>query len=124
MPAATSASAIPFTSRGWTLQKSAICSNDSDVFSTSHTAVALGMSGACCTGNLLLLRADEHGQNRLALRPGRGPEHLVSRCEGRGVYRPGEGGLQTDWQAGGGVLTFGRASAAEGQPWRSTRSSR
>src|SRR3954449_253921 len=46
-----------------------------------------------------------HGQNRLALRPGRGPEHLVSRCEGRTVYRPGAGGLQTDWQAGAGVLT-------------------
>jgi hypothetical protein len=46
MPAATSPSAMPFTSSGWSLQKSAICSNDKDVFSTSQTAVALGISGA------------------------------------------------------------------------------
>ena len=45
MPAATSPSAMPFTSSGWSLQKSAICSNVSEVLSTSQTAVAFGMSG-------------------------------------------------------------------------------
>ncbi len=46
MPAATSPSAMPFTSSGCSLQKSAICSKESEVFSTSHTAVAFGISGA------------------------------------------------------------------------------
>lgn len=45
MPAATSPSAMPFTSSGCSLQKSAICSKASEVFSTSQTAVALGISG-------------------------------------------------------------------------------
>ena len=45
MPWAASPSAIAFTSSGCSLQKSAIWSNDSAVFSTSHTAVAFGISG-------------------------------------------------------------------------------
>jgi hypothetical protein len=45
MVRADSPSAIAFTSSGCSLQKSAICSKDSDVFSTSHTAVALGIRG-------------------------------------------------------------------------------
>src|SRR5690606_27442602 len=46
IPCATSPSAMPFTSSGWSLQKSAICSNVNEVFSTSQTAVALGIRGA------------------------------------------------------------------------------
>ena len=45
MPCAASPSAIAFTSSGCSLQKSAIWSNDSAVFSTSQTAVAFGISG-------------------------------------------------------------------------------
>src|SRR5712671_3692570 len=45
MPCAASPSAMAFTSRGCSLQKSAIWSNDSAVFSTSQTAVAFGISG-------------------------------------------------------------------------------
>jgi small subunit ribosomal protein S21 len=40
MPCAASPSAIAFTSSGCSLQKSAICSKDSAVLSTSQTAVA------------------------------------------------------------------------------------
>src|SRR5579862_8553428 len=47
MPLATSSSAMPFTSSGCRPQNSAICSKVSEVLSTSHTAVALGMSGFC-----------------------------------------------------------------------------
>ena len=43
MPAATSPSAMPFTSSGWSLQKSAIWSNDRPVLSMSQTAVAFGI---------------------------------------------------------------------------------
>src|ERR1700722_10630634 len=46
MPVATSPSAIPFTSRGCSLQNSAIWSKVSEVFSTSQTAVAFGINGA------------------------------------------------------------------------------
>ena len=45
MPWATSPSAMPLTSSTCSPQKAAICSKDSDVFSTSQTAVALGISG-------------------------------------------------------------------------------
>ena len=45
MPCATSPSAMPFTSSTCRPQNSAICSNDSEVFSTSHTAVAFGIRG-------------------------------------------------------------------------------
>ena len=48
IPWAASPSAIAFTSSGCSLQNAAICSKDSDVLSTSQTAVALGMSGAFC----------------------------------------------------------------------------
>src|SRR5262249_51822784 len=48
MPWAASPSAIAFTSRGCSLQNSATWSNDSAVFSTSQTAVALGINGASC----------------------------------------------------------------------------
>jgi len=44
-------SAIACTSRIWRPQNSAICSNVSDVFSTSHEAVAWGIRG-WATGNL------------------------------------------------------------------------
>ena len=50
MPCAASPSAIAFTSSGCRLHSCAIWSNDSEVFSTSHTAVALGMSGAVVIG--------------------------------------------------------------------------
>src|SRR5579885_978154 len=56
MPAATSPSAIPFTSRGCNLQKAAICSNVSEVFSISQTAVALGINGALLIAFLSPLR--------------------------------------------------------------------
>ena len=46
MPCAASPSAIAFTSSGCSLQKSATWSKASEVFSTSQTAVALGISGA------------------------------------------------------------------------------
>src|SRR5260370_28009566 len=36
---------MAFPSRGWSLQKSAICSNVNAVFSTSQTAVAFGIKG-------------------------------------------------------------------------------
>ena len=45
MPCATSPSAMPFTSSTCRPRKTAICSNERDVFSTSQTAVALGISG-------------------------------------------------------------------------------
>src|SRR5690606_16976511 len=43
MSRATSPSAMPRTSSGCRPQKSAICSNESEVLSTSQTAVALGI---------------------------------------------------------------------------------
>src|SRR5215813_1534453 len=43
MPCATSPSAMPFTSSTCSPHSSAICSKESEVFSTSHTAVALGI---------------------------------------------------------------------------------
>src|SRR5271165_1937245 len=46
MPVATSPSAMPLTSSGWSLQNSAIWSKVNEVLSTSQTAVALGISGA------------------------------------------------------------------------------
>src|SRR5580704_4799077 len=46
MPCATSPSAIACTSSGCMPQKSAICVKVSAVFSISHTAVALGISGS------------------------------------------------------------------------------
>jgi hypothetical protein len=46
MPWAASPSAMAFTSSSCKWQKSAICANDSDVLSTSQTAVAFGISGA------------------------------------------------------------------------------
>ena len=52
MPCAASPSAIAFTSSGCSLQKSAIWSNDNAVFSTSQTAVAFGINGACDMGFL------------------------------------------------------------------------
>ena len=45
MPAPTSPSAMPLTSSGCRPQNSAICSKVRLVFSTSHTAVALGING-------------------------------------------------------------------------------
>src|SRR5580704_17486958 len=50
MPWAASPSAIAFTSSGCRLQSWAIWSNDSEVFSTSHTAVAFGVRGAVGIG--------------------------------------------------------------------------
>src|SRR5580704_12938566 len=50
MPCAASPSAIAFTSSGCRLQSCAIWSNDSEVFSTSHTAVAFGIRGAVAIG--------------------------------------------------------------------------
>src|SRR4029077_10885468 len=46
MPCAASPSAIALTSSGCRRQSSAIWSNDNEVFSTSHTAVAFGIKGA------------------------------------------------------------------------------
>ena len=43
MSRATSPSAIPLTSSGWSTQTSAICSKVREVLSTSQTAVALGI---------------------------------------------------------------------------------
>src|SRR5215208_7632347 len=53
IPCAASPSAIAFTSSTCSLQKSAICSNDKAVFSTSQTAVAFGISGVVAMANLL-----------------------------------------------------------------------
>src|SRR5689334_13284962 len=65
MPLATSSSAMPFTSRGCRPQKSAICSKVSDVLSTSHTAVALGISGFNSTAiKLLPCRGAVHRPHR------------------------------------------------------------
>src|ERR1700733_10924134 len=50
MPCATSPSAIACTSSGCMPQKSAICVKVSAVFSISHTAVALGISGSVMAG--------------------------------------------------------------------------
>ncbi len=88
MPAATSPSAMPFTSSGWSLQKSAICSNDSDVFSTSQTAVAFGISGPVRHGLISFEPGADasapHGKALLRSDRAFRPEHLVSRCEGNG----------------------------------------
>ncbi len=46
IPLATSPSAIPWISTSCNLQKSAICLNVKVVFSTNHTAVAIGIKGA------------------------------------------------------------------------------
>jgi hypothetical protein len=63
----------------------AICSNDNDVFSTSQTAVAFGISGAWdMSCNLLGRRAAQAGRARTksSCAPNRaGPEQLVSQCE-------------------------------------------
>ena len=48
IPWAASPSAMAFTSSGCSLQNSATWSNDRAVFSTSQTAVALGINGASC----------------------------------------------------------------------------
>ncbi len=64
MPCAESPSAIAFTSSGCSLQKSAIWSNDSAVFSTSHTAVAFGISGASCIGKSPSRFARPSGRSR------------------------------------------------------------
>src|SRR5437660_712827 len=53
MPCAASPSAIARTSSGCILVKSATWSNVSAVLSTSHTAVAFGISGALLMANLL-----------------------------------------------------------------------
>src|SRR5947209_9761187 len=54
MPWAASPSAMARTSSGCILVKSATWSNDSAVLSSSHTAVALGISGAWLMAYLLL----------------------------------------------------------------------
>src|SRR5690606_23314201 len=53
IPSATSPSAMPLTSSSWSSQKSAICSKVSDVFSTSQTAVALGIKSLLAMIELL-----------------------------------------------------------------------
>src|SRR3977135_2567515 len=53
MPWAASPSAMAGISKGCILVKSATWSNDSAVLSTSHTAVAFGISGALLMANLL-----------------------------------------------------------------------
>src|SRR5437763_13662642 len=53
MPCAASPSAMARTSSGCILVKSATWSNDKAVLSTSHTAVAFGISGALLMANLL-----------------------------------------------------------------------
>jgi hypothetical protein len=63
MPCAASPSAIAFTSSGCRLQNCAIWSNDKEVFSTSHTAVAFGISGA------IVIMQVSFGQIFFALRP-------------------------------------------------------
>jgi hypothetical protein len=55
MPCAASPSAIAFTSSGCSLQKSATCSNDKEVLSSSQTAVAFGINGAACAMITLLM---------------------------------------------------------------------
>jgi hypothetical protein len=63
MPCAASPSAIAFTSSGCNLQKSAIWSNDSAVFSTSQTAVAFGISGVLAMGKSPLRSARPCGRS-------------------------------------------------------------
>src|SRR5580698_639461 len=63
MPCAASPSAIAFTSSGCRLHSCAIWSNDSDVFSTSHTAVALGIKGAVAIDNSPLSSARPAGRS-------------------------------------------------------------
>ena len=71
MPVATSPSAMPFTSRGCSLQNSATWSKVSEVFSTSHTAVALGISGASLIACRLLSPGEGAGSRRLSGRKAR-----------------------------------------------------
>ena len=63
MPCAASPSAIAFTSSGCRLQSCAIWSNDSEVFSTSHTAVAFGIRGAVAIGKSPLRSARPSGRS-------------------------------------------------------------
>src|ERR1700742_770480 len=83
MPVATSPSAMPFTSSGCNLQNSAIWSKVSEVFSTSQTAVALGISGASVISSLLRQSPESGAFSRPA--PGRGGASNHHPC-GNGQY--------------------------------------
>ena len=65
-PVATSPSAIPLTSSGCSRQNSAIWSKVREVFSTSQTAVALGINGASLMNEKLL---DDRLSARSGFRP-------------------------------------------------------
>src|SRR5580693_3189982 len=77
MPCAASPSAIAFTSSGCRLQSWAIWSNDSEVFSTSHTAVAFGIRGAVAIGKSPLRSARPSGRSHStsSRMTGRWPEY-------------------------------------------------
>ena len=96
MVRAASPSAMAFTSSGWSLQKSAICSKDREVFSTSQTAVAFGIRGDAVISFSRLLRRFSRGEaiglnksdrgwrlyrhNRGAKQIGRGAKQIARRA--------------------------------------------
>src|SRR5690606_23923088 len=91
--AATSPSAMPWTSRGCRAQKAAIWSKLSDVFSTSQTAVALGISSwvVAMAANLSLRRG-----------PGAsGPPRLLRHAEGELTTNIGGGSERFNRIVGG-----------------------
>src|SRR5271165_4827219 len=95
MPVATSPSAMPLTSSGCSLQNSAIWSKVREVFSTSHTAVAFGISGASLIGTCSLWSfgrtAPVAARMRRSLK--------IQNSGGRLLYRRRKANLQSSGQA-------------------------
>src|ERR1700683_3776747 len=83
MPWAESPSAIAFTSSVCRLQSCAIWSNDRDVFSTSHTAVAFGIKGAVAISEIPSALRPPGGRSHSSTMTGRLAEY-------RGAVRPAQ----------------------------------